>query len=106
MHRRMLLFAVLVALAAGCSEASRPKHTRTATAPAPTLPEPEATLPRAPAPLAARLATTTRELEAAIARWLATRPAADAMPPGEVTLLPLAQQRIYRLMRSNPSLGQ
>jgi membrane-bound lytic murein transglycosylase B len=27
------------------------------------------------------------------------------MPPGDVTLLALDQQRLYRLMRSNPSLG-
>ncbi|MFL5842680.1 MAG: lytic murein transglycosylase [Thermoleophilaceae bacterium] len=59
-----------------------------------------------PARLAARLATTTRELDSAIAKWLATRPAAGAKPPRNVTLLALDQQRIYRLMRSNPGLGQ
>jgi hypothetical protein len=42
----------------------------------------------------------------AIAKWLATRPAAGAIPPLTVTLLALDQQRIYRLMRSNPGLGQ
>jgi membrane-bound lytic murein transglycosylase B len=106
MRRRVLLFAFLVAMAAGCSDESRHELPRHAQSPAATLPEPKAALPRAPAPLAARLVTTTRELDSAIAKWLATRPAADAMPPGDVTLLALDQQRVYRLMRSNPSLGQ
>jgi hypothetical protein len=105
MHRQLLLFAFLVTLAAGCSDASRPEPARPAPAPAPTLPEPDATLPREPARLAARLVTTTGELDSVIAKWLATRPAAGAMPPPGVTLLALDQQRVYRLMRSKPRLG-
>jgi hypothetical protein len=104
MHRPLLLFAVMVALAAGCSDASRSEPAQPAPSPGPALPEPEATLPRAPARLAARLVTTTGELDSAIAKWLATQPA-GATPPRDVTLLALDQQRIYRLMRSNPRLG-
>jgi transglycosylase-like protein with SLT domain len=106
MHRRVLVFAFLVALTAGCSDTSRPEPARPAPSSAPTLPAPEATLPRAPARLAARLATTTRELDSALAKWLAARPAPGAKPPPDVTLLALDQQRIYRLMRANPGLGQ
>jgi membrane-bound lytic murein transglycosylase B len=106
MHRQLLLFAVLVALAAGCGHASHDEPARPAPSPAPTLPQPEAALPRAPAQLAGRLGTTTRQLDSAIAKWLAAQPAADAKPPVDVTLLALDEQRIYRLMRSNPGLGQ
>src|SRR3977135_3685473 len=63
MHRPLLLFAVMVALAAGCSDASRSAPAQPAPPPGPALPEPEATLPRAPARLAARLVTTTGELD-------------------------------------------
>jgi membrane-bound lytic murein transglycosylase B len=103
--RQLLVFAVLVALAAGCSEAS-PEPARQAPPPAATLPQPEATLPHTPPQLAARLATTTRELDSAIAKWLGTQPGAAATPPADVALLAIDQQRIYRLMRSNPRLGQ
>jgi hypothetical protein len=107
MHPQFALLGVLAALAGACSHANRHEAAgRQAAPPAPTLPQPGSTLPNAPAPLAARLAGTTRELDSAIATWVATRPAAGATPPLDVTLLALDQQRIYRLMRSNPGLGQ
>jgi Transglycosylase SLT domain len=76
------------------------------TRPAPQPPTPDAALPRTASELAGRLTNTTRRLDGAIAAWLQSRPATNATPPQEVTLLALDQQRIYRLMRTAPNLAE
>jgi hypothetical protein len=73
---------------------------------APPLPHPDAPLPRSPATLATRLTGTTRDLDAAVRDWLGTRPGTSARPPEALMLLALDQQRIYRVMRREPKLGE
>jgi membrane-bound lytic murein transglycosylase B len=66
-------------------------------------PQPDEPIPRDPPRLAARLATTTRDLDDAIDRWRATtRPA----PPQDVTLDALYQQRVYIVLAANARLSR
>jgi hypothetical protein len=65
-------------------------------------PAPGAPVPREPRQLAARLATTTRELREAIDRWRASK---RERPPEDVTLDALYQQRIYLVLSANPRLA-
>jgi membrane-bound lytic murein transglycosylase B len=60
-----------------------------------------APIPKEPAPLAAALAQTTRELEQAIESW--TPKSADA--PQGVVMQALYQQRVYRLLTRDPRLA-
>jgi membrane-bound lytic murein transglycosylase B len=64
------------------------------------LPAPAAPIPHQPAALVARLAATTRALDAAIDRWDKTKP-----PPRAVTLYALYQQRVLRLLARDPALA-
>jgi soluble lytic murein transglycosylase-like protein len=64
------------------------------------LPSPAAPLPHAPAAIVAKLAATTKELDAALDRWDKTPP-----PPRDVTLLALYQQRVLRLLAHDPALA-
>ena len=66
-------------------------------------PPPDAPVPRDPPRLAARLATTTRDLRVAINRWRATKSPA---PPEDVTLDALYEQRIYIVLSANPRLSR
>lgn len=101
------LLVVLTLAAAGCGGGDRVPAPRTHAATPPAAgPSPGAELPQTADALAARLADTTRRLDETIVRWLRTQPAIDAKPPADVTLLALDQQRIYRLMRVHPQLGQ
>ncbi|MDX6476300.1 MAG: hypothetical protein QOH95_1811, partial [Gaiellaceae bacterium] len=65
------------------------------------LPAPNAPVPTAAAPLAARLAQTRRALETAIDRRDTTRP-----PPRDVTLLALYEQRVVRVLGERPALAR
>ena len=99
--RGLTTVAIAVALA-GCASGAPAQE------PAPEQPQPpahDAPLPRTSAGLAEALARTTRDLDAGIGDWLATRPALRDRPPLAVTLNALYQQRIYRLIRPRPSLA-
>ena len=66
-------------------------------------PSPSAPVPREPRRLAARLATTTRDLLDAIDRW---RGEMRTIPPEDVTLDALYQQRVYILLSASPRLSR
>jgi soluble lytic murein transglycosylase-like protein len=65
------------------------------------LPAPTAPIPTAPGPLAAVVQQTEQTLDAAIDRWDKSTP-----PPHDVTLLALYEQRIVRLLATNPRLAR
>jgi soluble lytic murein transglycosylase-like protein len=65
-----------------------------------TLPAPDVVLPRTPGALARTLASTTRRLRAALARWAGT-----GAVPRDVTYLALHHQRMLRLMARRHALG-
>jgi membrane-bound lytic murein transglycosylase B len=65
-------------------------------------PPPRAPIPRDPAALAARIQTTTRDLDAAVDHWRANE---AARPPMDVTLYALYQQRILILLTEKRSLS-
>jgi membrane-bound lytic murein transglycosylase B len=69
-------------------------------------PPPDAPIPREPAPLAARLAATTADLEGAIDRWRTAGNPRRGGPPEEVTLNALYQQRIYLVLSANARLSR
>jgi hypothetical protein len=112
---RLLLLVALVFAFAGCGEGGSSSAHRSATAPdraarkqsrrADAPPGANAPLPRGPDALAARLAATTRSLEAEISDWLRAQPAVGARPPDSVALYALFQQRIYRYLRLRPALA-
>jgi membrane-bound lytic murein transglycosylase B len=64
------------------------------------LPAPDAPLPREPAPLAAALTDTTRQLRSADSTWQG-----HGAPPRDVTYLALHHERILRLMARRRPLG-
>jgi hypothetical protein len=66
--------------------------------PAPSLPDPNAWVPRDPATLAERLTRTTRSLRDAIDEWRASGGPGDWPPPRPVVLLALDEQRIYQVL--------
>lgn len=66
-------------------------------------PPPGAPIPRDPAALAARLQTTTRNLDTGIDGW---RASGAARPPLDVTLNALYQQRIVILLTAKPTLSR
>ncbi len=68
-------------------------------------PAPDAAIPRGVVALAGVAAETTRELYAAIDRWLAADPHAMRTPPEDVQLLALYQQRITRALAHAPRLA-
>jgi membrane-bound lytic murein transglycosylase B len=72
----------------------------------PTLPAPNASIPREPARLAHTLLVTTRALDAAIDHWRANGNPSAGGPPRDVELLALYHQRIYRLLRRNETLAR
>jgi len=65
---------------------------------APSLPDPDAWVPRDPASLAERLTRTTRSLREAIDEWRSSGGAEDRPPPRPVVLLALNEQRIYQVL--------
>ena len=73
--------------------------------PAPSPPAPDAPIPREPAALAERLTTTHRALNEAIERWRADGDPARSVPPRDVTLLALHEQRIHLLLSNRRPLA-
>jgi hypothetical protein len=65
---------------------------------APSLPDPNAPLPRDPAALAERLTQTARSLRDAIADWRSSGGTGDWPPPQPVVRLALDEQRIYQVL--------
>jgi membrane-bound lytic murein transglycosylase B len=65
-------------------------------------PDPDAPIPHAPAGLARALTQTTSELHTAIGRWRDK----TGLPPNDVTLYALYQQRIYRLLARDERLSR
>ena len=98
--------AVLLALLAlgGCSSDERAEP-RPAQEEAPALPAPDERLSRSPRLLAERLTEVSGDLRRATAAWLEARPAASDVPPREVELRVLFQQRAFRLLAQRPALG-
>ena len=65
------------------------------------LPAPTAPIPSSPAALVAKLQQTEQRLGTAIDRW-----DTSAAPPREVILLALYEQRVIRVLASNPPLAR
>ena len=99
-----LLAIACVLLLAGCGESRSSSSPAPEPSPAATLPAPDARLPADAGALVGALAATTRDLDAAIDRWLRDGDPARGGPPQDVELLALHQQRIYRLLGDRPAL--
>jgi membrane-bound lytic murein transglycosylase B len=66
-------------------------------------PQPNAPLPRTPAAVARTLVATDASVRAAIDDWQSPR---TSIPPSDLTLYALYQQRIYRLLSADSALGR
>jgi hypothetical protein len=93
----------LVIVAFGGGEGTTPPQSSAGTSP--TLPAPNARIPRDPERLADTLLVTTRALDLAIDRWRELTDPPTASPPRDVELLALYHQRIYRLLRRSDALA-
>jgi hypothetical protein len=106
--------ATLAALAASFAACSNDPGTATDTGSAreqprareQSVPRPDASVPREPQALAARLAETHAALAAAIERWRTEGDLGAHPPPREVTLWALHQQRIHLLLTSRRGLAE
>ena len=110
---RAAFLVLMLTLVAGCGAAARESRTAAASSPRPTAapapaaaPAPDAALPSGATALAGALAKTTRELDAGITAWRRTNPGVAAVPPDDLALYALYQQRIYRYVRQRPALAQ
>ena len=72
----------------------------------PALPAPSKPVPRSPAGVADVLTETTRGLGAAIDRWRSQGTPTRGVPPQDVTLLALYEQRIYRALGRDERLAR
>ena len=99
--RRLLavLLAVAAVIGVAVAVAQEPQTGGEAAQPPP-LPAPDVALPRQPVALAATLASTTRRLREAHARW-----DGSGAVPQDVTYLALHHQRMLRLMAKRRRLG-
>jgi membrane-bound lytic murein transglycosylase B len=68
-------------------------------------PAPDAVVPREPAALAQRLTATQRGLDQAVDAWREQGHPSRGLPPEDVTLYALDQQRIHRLLSGRPRLA-
>jgi membrane-bound lytic murein transglycosylase B len=94
------MIAIAVAAAAVAVGVASPLKVERSAAPA--APAPDAVVPRAPQPLAARLAAADGGLREAVAAWrVSGRPA----PSTEVTLYALYVQRALRMLSRDPALA-
>src|SRR5712691_6212373 len=82
--------------AAGSSSDADPAVSPLLSSPLDLLPAPDEPVPTDPTELAAQLATTSDELDAAIDGWVGGGDPANGEPPQDVVLLALYQQRMYR----------
>jgi soluble lytic murein transglycosylase-like protein len=96
--RRLCAPLLLVAFVGGCTSSdSAPSRPGPAQAEEPAAaPAPNSPLPRSAGRFAVRLTEVSRELRGAIDEWLAGSPGARDVPPRELQLLALYQQRSYR----------
>jgi soluble lytic murein transglycosylase-like protein len=109
---RLVLAVLLISLLAGCAGSEERRPSAAATVDEPPVeradlkpPDPNAAIPRRPAPLAERLATTHRALDVAIERWREEGDIRRGGPPRDVTLYALDQQRIHLLLAKRPRLA-
>ncbi len=84
--------------AAGSSSDADPAVSPLLSSPLDLLPAPDEPVPTDPTELAAQLATTSDELDAAIDGWVGGGDPANGEPPQDVVLLALYQQRMYRYL--------
>jgi hypothetical protein len=105
----MLYASGPTAIAVGCALVvafGGQSPTTSARAGLPSLPAPNASIPREPALLAHTLLVTTRALAEAIDRWREDGNPSAGTPPRDVELLALYHQRIYRLLRLDDPLAR
>jgi hypothetical protein len=109
---RLVIAIFLASLPAGCagseerrSSAAPSEEQRPAESGDPAPPGPNAVIPRRPAALAERLATTHRGLDAAVERWRAEGDIRRGGPPRDVTLYALDEQRIHLLLTQRRRLA-
>ena len=95
------VFAVLVVALAGCGDDGERDSAARAAGP----PAPAAAIPREAGALAARLTETQRELDRAIDDWRGDGDPARGLPPDDVTLYALDQQRVHILLSNRPRLA-
>ncbi|MEA2451209.1 MAG: hypothetical protein QOG63_3141 [Thermoleophilaceae bacterium] len=93
---RTLLVLSLALLLAGCG--SSPARVEPRPALQPYLPDPDDPLPRSPRNFAEQLTSVSSELRGAINDWRASDPPAGELPPREVQLRAVYQQRSIRRM--------
>src|SRR5207342_2114547 len=113
MRRSLLVLALVIALpACNGDDAERvtPSDPRTNAAttvadPAPTIPEPDAWIPRRAGALAVRLEATWEARREAVRRWVRTGDPDAWPPPDDVELLVLYEQRIYRVLAAHDRLA-
>ena len=111
MRRGLATVLALAASLAACSTDPGAKSDRGSgqeqqPPPEQTAPKPDASIPREPRALAARLAATHAALAAAIERWRTDGDLGAHPPPREVTLWALHQQRIHLLLTNRRALAQ
>jgi soluble lytic murein transglycosylase-like protein len=72
---------------------------------APTIPQPDAWIPRRAGALASRLEVTREARREAVRRWVRTGDSEAWPPPDDVELLVLYEQRIYRVLAAHDRLA-
>ncbi len=107
MGRASLCVLALAALLGGCSvEPEREERGPTQGEAAPEPPAPDASIPRDWSALAERLTATDQALAAAVERWRGEGGLGEHLPPRDVTLHALHQQRIHLLLTARPALAE
>jgi membrane-bound lytic murein transglycosylase B len=107
---RLVIAALLASFPIGCASSeerrpSAPEGEASVQGQDEAPPGPDAAIPQRPAPLAERLASTHRALDAAIRAWRREGDISRAGPPRDVTLLALHEQRIHLLLSTRRRLA-
>jgi membrane-bound lytic murein transglycosylase B len=107
---RLVIAALLASFPIGCASSeerrpSAPEGEASVQGQDGTPPGPNAAIPRRPAALAERLASTHRSLDAAIERWRRERDIRRGTPPSDVTLYALDEQRIHLVLTKRRRLA-